>query len=214
MRGIFVTGTDTDAGKTLICAALMAGSPSNWRYWKPVQTGLDSDPGDTATVTRLARLGPSQILDAGVRLGPPASPHYAARVTGEVISVPQLVGLGARGPADTFWVAEGAGGLLVPLDDHALQTDLVAVLDLAVVVVVRVRLGAINHALLTDTVLAAKGLRGLGFVLSGPADPSLESALASHARMPVLARVPELGPDADLRAIGAGLRAAVGGLAF
>ena len=202
MRGLFVTGTDTDAGKTLVCAALMAGAPPEWRYWKPVQTGLDSDPGDTATVQHRARLTADRVLDLGVRLGLPASPHHAAHVAGTHVDMAALVDLAHTHAGTTPWVVEGAGGLLVPLDDRTLQSDLIAALDLPVLIVVRVRLGAINHALLTERALATHGLRGLGLVLSGPDDPSLTTALAAHARLPVLAHVPELAADADLTDVG------------
>ena len=210
MRGVFVTGTDTDAGKTRVCAALLAGAPSAWRYWKPVQTGLTDDAGDTATVRRLAGLPAERAPDVGVRLGPPVSPHFAAHQAGQTIEIAALVATArlALG-ADDFAVVEGAGGLLAPLNDRHTMLDLARALGLPVLVVVRVRLGAINHALLTERVLRQSGVPALGFVLSGALDPSLESALAAHAVLPVLGRLPECPPDAPLAAHGESLRLAL-----
>jgi dethiobiotin synthetase len=205
MRGIFVTGTDTDAGKTLVCAALMAGAPADWRYWKPVQTGLADDSGDTATVTRLTG-GP--VLDAGVRLPLPVSPHFAAQQAGVYIALPPLVAQ-AQAMEGEFVVVEGAGGLLVPLNDTETILDLARALELPVLIVVRVKLGAINHALLTERALLSAGVPALGFLLSGDADPSLQSALAAHARLPVVGRLPTLAPGAALLDHGARLRQAI-----
>ncbi len=210
MRGVFVTGTDTDVGKTRVCAALLAGAPAAWRYWKPVQTGLADDAGDTATVRRLARLSAERAPDVGVRLGPPVSPHFAAHQAGQSIEIATLaetaqLELGA----DDFVVVEGAGGLLAPLNDRHTMLDLARALGLPVLVVVRVRLGAINHALLTERVLRQSGVTALGFVLSGAEDPSLESALAAHAVLPVLGRLPECPPDTPLAACGESLRLAL-----
>lgn len=210
MRGVFVTGTDTDAGKTLVCAALLAGAPADWRYWKPVQTGLATDRGDTATVAGLAALSADRAPDVGVRLGLAVSPHFAAVKAGVTIAVADL-----RRQADDvlagapFAVVEGAGGLLVPLNDRETVLDLASTLGLPVVIVVRVKLGAINHALLTERALLAAGAPALGFVLSGDVDPSLESALAGHATLPVLARLPQLASDAPLAEHGARLRQAI-----
>ena len=104
---------------------------------------------------------------------------------------------------------EGAGGLLVPLNDAETMHDLARALDLPVLIVVRVRLGAINHALLTERVLRTAGTRTVGFVLSGGRDPSLESALAAHSLLPIVGRLPELAPAAPLAEAGEALRRAV-----
>ncbi len=212
MRGIFVTGTDTDAGKTLVSAALMTGAPADWRYWKPVQTGLATDVGDTATVARLAELSPERAPDVGVRLQPPVSPHHAAALRGGSIETSSLQTQASHLANDRhggFWVVEGAGGILTPLSSTETMRDLAIALDLPVLVVVRVRLGAINHALLTAAALGQAGVRALGFLLSGDADPSLESALAAHATLPVLGRLPHCPPETPLGEHGGRLRHAI-----
>ena len=210
MRGVFVTGTDTEAGKTLVCATLLAGAPEHWRYWKPVQTGLATDHGDTATVLKRAQLPEPRALAVGVRLPLPASPHFAAQQAGEYIEVAALRRHAdeAFAPAD-FAIVEGAGGLLAPLNGTETILDLARALALPVLIVVRVKLGAINHALLTEQALRAAGVPALGFVLSGDADLSLTTALAAHAHLPVIGHLPTLPLDAPLADHGARLREAV-----
>ena len=196
MRGIFVTGTDTDVGKTRVCAALLAGAPADWRYWKPVQTGLADDPGDTAMVRQLANVSAVQAPDVGVRLDAAVSPHFAAQAAGQRIELATLRQQAAHMlGAGVFAVVEGAGGLLTPLNDRETMLDLARALALPVLIVVRVKLGAINHALLTERVLRDSGVPTVGFLLSGDADPSLVSALRVHARVPVVGRLPECQPD-------------------
>lgn len=210
MNGVFIVGTDTGVGKTLISALLMAGAPDTARYWKPVQTGTDSD---TATVRTLARLAVERAPDVGVRLDVAASPHHAARLQGVAIQLPELLALaGDLDRPGTTWIVEGAGGLLVPYGDAVLQTDLIAALGLPVLLVASTRLGAINHTLLTARELARLHLPALGIVLSGPADPSLSSALAAHAQLPVRFALPVLADARDFEDLarhGGRLRAAL-----
>lgn len=201
MRGVFVTGTDTDVGKTVLCAALMAASadtPRPVRYWKPVQTGAGLDD-DTETVLRLAQLAPERVLDEGVRLRLPASPHYAALDEGTRIELAPLERLARAHGDGARWVVEGAGGLLVPLSEQHLLPDLVTALGLPLVVAASTRLGTINHTLSTLHVAASLGLEVLGVVWIGDRDPSAETALAAHSRVPVLGRLPTLDPLEPVR---------------
>ena len=188
MNGIFVTGTDTGVGKTVLSALLMASAPTGVGYWKPVQTGTDDDD-DTGTVAQLSGLPNSRIHDVGARYRLPASPHHAAAAEGAEIT---LDGLLAQAPPAGRWVVEGAGGLLVPLSDSCLLTDLVAALELPLVVAASTRLGCINHTLLTVRHALAMGLDVLGVVMMGPPDPSALSGLAAHCPAPILAEIPWL----------------------
>ncbi len=194
MRGVFVTGTDTDVGKTVLSALLMAAAPYDVRYWKPVQTGVgaaDVTPDDTATVAALAGLPPTRLHLAGARHALPASPHHAAAAEGAEIT---LAGLLDVAPTAGRWVVEGAGGLLVPLSGSALISDLALALGLPVVVAASTRLGCINHTLLTVRQAVAIGLQVRGVVLLGARDPSALSGLAAHCPVPVLAEIPWLDP--------------------
>jgi malonyl-CoA O-methyltransferase len=194
VHGVFVTGTDTGIGKTVASAALLyrlraAGTPA--RYWKPIQTGIEDDD-DTATVARLSGCGPTGVLEAGVRLRRPLSPHLAARLAGTSITLEDV--LDRAGPALTrgSWVVEGAGGVLVPVNDRDLMIDLMRLLGMPVVVVARTVLGTINHTLLTLEALAARGLTVGGVVMVGPPNDDNRAAIEHYGRTQVLGTLPML----------------------
>ncbi|MFM8979735.1 MAG: dethiobiotin synthase [Planctomycetia bacterium] len=194
MRGCFVTGTDTSVGKTLLCAALLAAAPAGVHYAKPVQTGSPPDD-DRATLLELAGVAAARVPDLGLKLPVPVSPHHAAQLAGVRLEAAALAArVTAWRPAPQAWLVEGAGGLLAPLNARETALDLARALGLPVLVAVRVRLGAINHTLLTLRALEQAGLACAGVVLVGDDDPSLASALAAHAPGRVLGRLPWLEP--------------------
>jgi len=156
MNGVFITGTSTGIGKTTFARNLCARHPEA-TYWKPIQTGWPEDD-DTATV------GAARSLP-GLRFHDPVSPHLAAVSEGKTITLQEILEP-VRGFEGTL-VAEGAGGLLVPLAPDLMQTDLIAALDLPVVVVARDVLGTINHTLLTLEALRRRELTIKGVVLLG-----------------------------------------------
>jgi dethiobiotin synthase len=182
--GVFVTGTDTDVGKTVTAACLVAA----WQaaYWKPVQTGLASDPGDTATVKVLAELPPDRVLAPVYAFAQPLSPHAAAAAEGATISMATLAPPRCSRPL----VVEGAGGVLVPLNDTQLIIDLMVQLRLPVVLVARSTLGTINHTLLTLEALRARKLDIAGVVLNGHPDPGNRDAIARYGKVRILAELP------------------------
>lgn len=193
MKGVFVTGTDTGVGKTLLCAALLSAAPADVHYAKPVQTGTPPDD-DRATVLALSGVPAARVPDLGLKLPEPVSPHHAARLAGVRLEAAALAArVTACRPAPAAWIVEGAGGLLAPLNEHETMLDLARVLGLPVLVAVRVRLGAINHTLLTLRALQQVGTPCAGLLLVGDTDPSLEGALAAHAPGRVLGRLPWLG---------------------
>lgn len=153
MRGLFVTGTGTSVGKTIVSAALLAamraaGEPV--RAYKPAITGLDEPPGDWPPDHELlalaAGMDPKEV--APLRYGPAVSPHLAAQLAGETIDPAALVAR-AREHADHTLVVEGVGGLLVPLAEGYSVRDLAVGLELPLVIAAPPGLGTINHALLT-----------------------------------------------------------------
>lgn len=194
-RGLFVTGTDTNVGKSVVSAALLhryrAGR--TLRYWKPIQTGIESDD-DTATVARLAACDDREILNQGVRLPRPVSPHLAARLAGHVIDVEQLIAAFGRNDRDARWIVEGAGGVLVPINDRETMADLMTQLGLPVVVVARTALGTINHTLLTLEALRVRALEIAGIVMVGPQDADACEAIERHGHVAVLGQVPMFTP--------------------
>jgi dethiobiotin synthetase len=177
VRGVFVTGTDTGVGKTVVSAAIAA----TWRragrevvYVKPVQSGAADGDDDAADVAALADV--STVV--GPVIGPSLAPGVAARLAGEDLPGDELVAVvhdaAVRSP-DAWLVVEGAGGLLVELgSDGTTCADLAARLGLPVVVVARPGLGTLNHTALTVAELDRRGLPLAGVVVSGyPADPDL-----------------------------------------
>src|SRR5437868_15315867 len=117
MRGLFITGTDTGVGKTVASAALMHRyrAAVQLRYWKPIQAGAERDD-DTQTVRSLGTCADGEILDHGVRLKQPVSPHLAAQMAGERIDLQQLRALLQED--NSAWIVEGAGGVLVPINEN------------------------------------------------------------------------------------------------
>ena len=190
MNGFFISGTDTDVGKTLISAALMAGAPDHVRYWKPIQTGFPEHC-DTTTVLKLSGKGEASVLNEGLRYKEPASPHYAAKLEGDNITLDSLSKIAKREENKQWqWVVEGAGGLLVPLNSNILMTDLIRMLNLSVILVSSTKLGTINHTLLSAYHLSAMGVDMAGIVLSGERDESAVTGITDHSPIPILAEVP------------------------
>jgi len=161
-------------------------------YWKPVQTGIECDD-DTATVRALAACGPEEVWDQGIRLERPIAPHLAARLVDRVISVESVLG---DGPDDEgrAWVVEGAGGVLVPLNDTETMATLMERLGLPAVVVTRSTLGTINHTLLTLEALRTRGIRVAGIVMVGPRNLENRNAVEVRGGAPVVAELPLLSP--------------------
>jgi len=184
MKGVFVTGTDTGIGKTLVSAWLAARWPAD--YWKPVQSGTDQD----SDADFVAALAPGcRIHPSAYRLRAPMSPHEAARRDGIRIEMSALSLPATAGPL----VVEGAGGVLVPLNDEALMIDLIARLGLPAVVVTGTRLGTINHTLLTLEALRTRGLPVVGVVIDGDPEPVSRAAITRFGGVPVVADLPRLG---------------------
>ncbi len=187
MTTIVVTGTDTDVGKTVFAAAL-AGALSA-RYWKPVQAG-DDDGTDRERVSRLAGLPSDALLPEAYRLRTPCSPHRAAQIDGVTIEPARLT----LPIVDGSLVVEGAGGVLVPLNDDMLYADLFARWQAPVVLVARTQLGTINHSLLSIEALRARGVPILGIAFIGDGQEDSETTIARIGKVRRLGRLPRLDP--------------------
>lgn len=183
MSAYFVTGTDTDVGKTVAAAWLCHHLGA--AYWKPVQSGIvDGSDADHLS----AWLGPEVVAAPSTyRLRAPLSPHEAAARDGVEIALDPII---AALPAPRPLVVEGAGGVLVPLNDSQLMIDLIARLGLPAVVVARSTLGTINHSLLTFEALRRRGIPIAGVILNGPPAAHNRRALAEYGRVPIIAELP------------------------
>jgi dethiobiotin synthase len=192
LHGLFITGTGTGVGKTVAAAALMHRyrSMALLRYWKPIQTGIERDD-DTAVVRRLGACNENELLDDGIRLSGPVSPHLAAELNQTQIHIQELIRMVETQPS-TNWVIEGAGGVLVPLNESELMVDLMVQLQLPVLVVSRAELGAINHTLLTLEALRARALRIAGVVMVGVRNTSNRDAIEHYGNVAILGEMPEL----------------------
>jgi len=189
-RDLFVTGTDTGIGKTLLSALLV--SALDRKYWKPIQTGIEIDD-DTAAVRRLGACLAEELFDHGVRLPKPVSPHLAAQWAGQRIDLPELRRLMGGGDG-TIWIVEGAGGLLVPVNETQTMADWIAYLGLPVLVAARSGLGTINHTLLTLEALRARSLRVAGVMMIGEPNADNRAAIEQYGQARVVAEMPFLTP--------------------
>lgn len=232
MRGLFVTGTGTDAGKTVAAAGflrLFRSRGIDAVPMKPVQTGARRDEDGTLSAPDLdrslaaARLSPNaaeRALMAPFLYEPACSPHLAARLYGRPVDPDAILAaaekLAARHDA---LVVEGAGGVLVPIDERRTMADLMARFGLPVVLVSPGGLGAINHALLSIEAIRSRGLRLLGVVMT-ETRPVPEVAryihednartIAEAGRTRILARIPYLGPAPEWAAVDAALSGCFG----
>ena len=179
MRGLFVTGTDTGVGKTILAASLCAAlveSGEKVAAFKPAVTGLDDPPGDWPAdhelLAEVASAGQTPEQVAPYRFGPPVSPHYAAQLAGTSIEPAALVEAAREAAAAGLLVCEGVGGLMVPLTPGYLVRDLALDLGLPVVIAARTGLGTISHTLLTVEAARTAGLTVAGVVMTPwPARP-------------------------------------------
>jgi len=180
VSALFVTGTDTGVGKTFVACALATALRQRGRrvaVMKPVETGVEDGPAD-ALALRAAAADPAPLDDiCPYRLRAPLAPAVAARLEGVTIDVARLVALVARRRQEAdMLLVEGAGGLLVPLDERTTWAELAVRTGLPLLIVGANRLGTVNHCALTARVAAAAGLAVHGFVLSQPAAETDASA--------------------------------------
>jgi dethiobiotin synthetase len=202
MRGLFVTGTGTGVGKTILSAALLAAMSAageRVRAHKPVVTGLDERsetgwPPDHELLASVAGMTPEEV--APLRYGPAVSPHLAAALAGETIDPADLIAR-ARGTGidDGTLIVEGVGGLLVPFTDEFTVRDLAAALGLPVVIAARPGLGTINHTLLSIESARAAGLEVRAVVLTPWPDAPAETECSNRDTIARLGKIEVVGLD-------------------
>ncbi|MEX2195413.1 MAG: dethiobiotin synthase [Thermoleophilaceae bacterium] len=175
MRGIFVTGTGTGVGKSVVAAAAcaaLAAAGERVAAFKPVVTGTDEPPGggwppDHELLAAAASAGQAPVDVTPRTFGPAVSPHWAAELAGDPLDPAALVAAARAAASDAdALVCEGVGGLMVPLTTGYLVRDLAVDLGLPVVVAARTGLGTISHSLLAVEAARTAGLRVAGLVMT------------------------------------------------
>ena len=186
MKPIFITGTGTDVGKTLVAAIVAEALQAD--YWKPVQAGY-MDGTDSMWVQQMLSNTQSIIHPELYRLKMAASPHIAAMEENVKIKIKDIV---AHLPkTKNQLIIEGAGGLMVPLNKKELTIDLIKKLKAKVIIVSKNELGSINHSLLTATVLKKEKIPVAGWMFTEEYQ-SYEEQIAEWSGYPVIASVKHL----------------------
>lgn len=180
-RKLFVTGIGTDVGKTIAAAILTQALEAD--YWKPIQAG-DLEHSDSIKVSSFLSNAKSHIFENSYQLNTPASPHYAAQLDGIAIDINQI----KEPKTSNHLVIEGAGGLLVPLNDTDCIIDLIQK-DYEVILVSRHYLGSINHTLLSLEALKSRNIPCAGIIFSGDENQATESIILAKSGVKFLGRI-------------------------
>ena len=182
---LFVTGTDTGAGKTLLSALLVAAL--NRKYWKPIQTGT-SEGTDREAVMKWAGVSADRAYPETYRFNPAVSPHLAAEKQGVTIDLARI----QRPASNEPLVIEGAGGVFVPINNAAFMLDLMRQLGAPAVIAARTTLGTINHTLLTIAALREARLELRGVVMTGEENADNRRAIERYGNIAVIGAIPWL----------------------
>lgn len=184
-KGVFVSGIGTEIGKTLVSAILTRALDAD--YWKPVQSG-DLQYTDSMKVRLLSQAEESRFHPEAFRLNTPASPHYSAAIDQLQIELSDF----SLPETENFLIVEGAGGLMVPLNEEHTILDLIQYLAIPVVLVSQHYLGSINHTLLSLNCLKERGIPLAGLIFNGPSTPSTSSIIERMSGQEALFHLPEL----------------------
>jgi len=176
----FVTAIDTDSGKTLTSAILCEALGAD--YWKPIQAGF---PRDADVVKSLVTNPDTKIFSESYLLNTPASPHASAKLDGVSISLDEL----SLPITSKNLIIEGAGGCLVPLNDHDFVIDIARRINAQIILVADLYLGSINHTLLTIEAMKSRNLSVKGIVFNGESNPESERIILMHSGYPGLLHI-------------------------
>jgi dethiobiotin synthetase len=178
---LFITGIGTDVGKTIASAIVVEALEAD--YWKPIQAG-DLDNSDSHKVKVLVANDKSVFHSNAFALNTPASPHLAAQLDGITIDLKQI----KEPKTNNHLVIEGAGGILVPLNDEQCIIDLIQK-DYKVIVVSRHYLGSINHTLLTIESMKNRKIAVAGIIFSGDENKATETIILNKTGVKCLGRI-------------------------
>jgi len=185
MKKIFITGIGTEVGKTVASAIVVEALKAD--YWKPIQAG-ELDFSDSHKIKEFISNNETKIFENSYALQTPMSPHAAADIDGITIDLSKII----KPKTSNNLVIEGAGGLLVPLNDTETILDIIKS-DYKVIVVSRHYLGSINHTLLSIEMLKQKGLNIGGIIFSGNEHKTTEEIILKMTKIPVIGRIDEEG---------------------
>lgn len=182
IRKIFVTGIGTGVGKTIVSAIVAEALQAD--YWKPIQTGSDEGK-DSDVVKKLISNKKTKIHPEAFCLSLPASPFAAAQKEGIKIEIKNIT----IPQTDNILVIEGAGGLMVPINEQELMIDMIKRWDAEVILVSQNYLGSINHTMLSCMALANKEIRVSGIVYNGKDTFLAEQSVLSFCDFPIIGRI-------------------------
>jgi dethiobiotin synthetase len=178
---LFITGIGTDVGKTIASAIITEALQAD--YWKPIQAG-DLSQSDGHKISNYISNSKTIVHPNSYALNTPASPHHAANLDHIVIDIKNII----EPKTNNHLVIEGAGGILVPLNDNETILDLMQP-DYKVIVVSRHYLGSINHTLMTIEVLKSRKISVVGIIFNGDENPATESIILSKTGVKNLGRI-------------------------
>jgi dethiobiotin synthetase len=184
-KPLFITGIGTGIGKTIVAAILTESLEAD--YWKPVQSG-DLDNSDTMKVKSLVSNHKTVFHSEAYRLTQPFSPHKSAALDGVEINLNDF----KLPETNNTLIIEGAGGLMVPLNNKDLMIDLIEKLNAEVVLVIQHYLGSINHSLLSLQALYSRNIPVRAIIFNGDSDAYSENVIKSHSKGEFTVTIPQL----------------------
>lgn len=191
---LFVTGTDTDIGKTVVSSILVSGLQAD--YWKPIQAGRDPV-SDMEFVKKVTDLPDDHFHQESFDLTEPMSPHAAAEIDGISIRLDEIHEPEIR---HNHLIIEGAGGLIVPINDEQYIIDLITYFGYPTLLVAKSGLGTLNHTLLSLEAMRNRNIPVFGVVLVGKRHHSNEKAIIKYGKVPRLFRLPII-PDINPKSV-------------
>ncbi|MCL4156134.1 UNVERIFIED_CONTAM: hypothetical protein GTU68_028789 [Idotea baltica] len=184
MKKYFISGIDTGIGKTL-CSAILAECLKA-DYWKPIQAG-DLDNSDSITVSKLITNNKTKIHLERFKLNTSASPHYSAAIDNVDISLSDF----SLPKTENTLIVEGAGGLLVPINEYKTIIDLIKFLDIPVILVSKNYLGSINHTLMSLEILKINNIKVGGIIFNGTENTESQRIIQKLSNVKLIGCIPE-----------------------
>jgi dethiobiotin synthetase len=182
---IFITGIGTDVGKTIVSSVLTESLEAD--YWKPIQSGIAEGISDLETVQNLVSNSKSVFYNSVYNLAAPVSPHLAAKLENDIIKRKNLIEPNTK----NHLIVEGAGGLLVPINEKKMVVDLIGK-EYSVILVSKNYLGSINHTLLSVFFLKSRGFKKIGILFNGEKNQESERIIKKMGKVKIIGSINQL----------------------